>query len=373
MRKPAAVLATLYTLAGLAWLSPPPAVAGTMIFTDLGVLPGDTFSNSVAISPDGTIVGTGATSIGEHSVLWSGGSVSQIPAGGSLNFPGGVNDAGQVSATLYNNSDSNTQAVVLAGGGVTSLAALPGNGSTKAYGINASGTVVGVATDSGGTVRPVMWTGSGVQNLSSQLGGGSGTARAINDAGAVVGYITSSSGNRAFLVDGSGASLLAGGSNDGAMAISSNGLIAGYVSLGGHAHAALWTDFGLTDLGFLGNASYGEGVNDLGEVVGYAGYADGSLRALMWDSSGVHDLNSYLPVGSSMVLTEAAAVNDAGQIIGEARLANGDYHAFLLSPQVSTASSVPEPVAMALFLVMIIGMIATRRAISAAPYRPLRH
>ena len=366
MRQTLVAMATLCALASPACFISELANAGAMTFTDVGLLPGDTFSNAVAISPDGTIVETGATSQGQHTLIWNGGTLAQIPANGALNYPGGVNDSEQVSATLYNNSNSNTQAVVLAGGGVTALAALPGNGSTKAYGINASGIVVGVATDSGGTTRPVMWTGSGVQSLSTQLGGGSGTARAINDAGAVVGYISTSDGNRAFVVDGSNASLLAGGSNDGAQAIAANGMIAGFVSISGHAHAALWTDLGLTDLGFLGNASYGEGVNDLGEVVGYAGYADGSLRALMWDSFGVHDLNSYLPAGSSMVLTEATGINDAGQIIGEARLASGDYHAFLLSPVVSETVGVPEPAGATLLLTMILGLLMTRRPFLSA-------
>jgi probable HAF family extracellular repeat protein len=51
------------------------------------------------------------------------------------------------------------------------------------------------------------------------------------------------------------------------------------------------------------------------------------------------DLNSFLPDGSTWILTKAYAINDSGQIVGEAYF-NSPQHAFRLS---LTSAMVPVP------------------------------
>src|SRR5207302_8546748 len=87
------------------------------------------------------------------------------------------------------------------------------------------------------------------------------------------------------------------------------------------------------DLGTLGGTqSVGYGINDSGQVVGYANTTGNAVaHAFLYSGGAMHDLNSLIPADSGWELQQASGINDAGQIAGSGYL-NGRYHAFLLTP-----------------------------------------
>jgi hypothetical protein len=80
-------------------------------------------------------------------------------------------------------------------------------------------------------------------------------------------------------------------------------------------------------------------------------------HALLFENGGpAIDLNTLVPPGSALALTEAIYIHDRGEIAGVGVLANGDTHAFLLIPcdeehandedceEGGGANTVPQPI-----------------------------
>ena len=77
--------------------------------------------------------------------------------------------------------------------------------------------------------------------------------------------------------------------------------------------------------GYVNSAA--NGINNRGQVVGYAAVADGSLwDALLWRSGTVRELDRL--VGTDAI---ANAIDDSGQVVGTAPDVDFNYHGFLLS------------------------------------------
>jgi probable HAF family extracellular repeat protein len=93
----------------------------------------------------------------------------------------------------------------------------------------------------------------------------------------------------------------------------------------------------MLDLGLLPGAasSYADGINNVGQVVGYAFFSNTDTHAFVWSpSTGMLDLNNLIPANSGWLLQGAGAINDQGQIVGWGLLnGNGQTEAFLLTPQ----------------------------------------
>jgi len=118
---------------------------------------------------------------------------------------------------------------------------------SSAFGINASGQVVGESETKRSDARhAVMWTNGKIKDLGT-LGGANSTASSINASGAVVGDADTNSGTivaflywkrrmidlNALLPPGSGWALM------GARSINDNGWITGYGYINGKQHAFL--------------------------------------------------------------------------------------------------------------------------------------
>ncbi len=236
------------------------------------------------------------------------------------NFGGGASVAYGISASGgvvgWSQASDAMHAFSATGGTVTDL-----NGSAAesyAYGVNSAGQVVGTVFQ-GGVSHGVLWSGSGMTDF------GAGTyATAINGSGLVVGY-----DGCAFVYDGSVHDLgtLAGGSWSGAYGVNSAGMVAGYGDTGsGNFRGYVWTAAtGMLELGTLGGAnSYGMAVNDAGVVVGQSTTASGMMHAFEGTTAGLRDLGTLGGTSSY-----AYGINSAGTVVGYSLLADGTQHAFV--------------------------------------------
>lgn len=151
-----------------------------------------------------------------------------------------------------------------------------------------------------------------------------------------------------------------GGSSSQATGINNNGEVVGFASLpSGYQHAFSAIDAMMVDLGTLGGgSSYAYGINDGGDIVGYSWLADGDQHAFLYEDGTMLDLNSLIPSNSGWELLQAYAINDSGQITGVG-LYNGQLTAFLLTDPPAggwSIAAVPEP-SMALVLGAVLLLI----------------
>ena len=102
----------------------------------------------------------------------------------------------------------------------------------------------------------------------------------------------------------------------------------------------------MTDLGTLpgGSHSVGFGINDSGQVTGYALTAGGALHGFLYSGGTMQDLNNLLDLGNPLntgwTITEGRGINDSFGMTGYGTY-NGQTRAFLMAP-------VPEPGTLAL-------------------------
>lgn len=267
----------------------PEMQAATYAVTQLGNAynGGSGFDNAKGINNSGQVVGYSSTGgFAQGAVLWQPSSntptvlISGIPNGGLPFYDGanGINSSGQV--------------VGYSGGGNSTHAALWQPGSTTAIDLNTLG-------------------GGG-------LFGGNSTATSINNSGQVVGY--------------------------------SNSNISPYTGsamsyFGGSPHAVLWQSGSTTpiDLGSPVSSngfSQATGINDSGQVVGYAGSGSGGASAFLWESGST--TATWLG-GLGGDISKASAINASGQIVGDSTYMPpgyiyGDSHAVLWQSGSTTAT-----------------------------------
>lgn len=199
--------------------------------------------------------------------------------------------------------------------------------------------------------RAVVW-GPGthaIRELPPLAGDSSGAATAINDRGQIVGISgtcdqavgRATAAHAVLWENGSVVDLgnLGGQLWNTPTAINRRGDVVGFSDLPGDVdtHAFLWTRRdGIRDLGTLPGHVYSQanGINDRGQVVGVSCNADFTdCRAFLWQDGGLTDLNSLRPGGYDDLLTHAQDINDLGMITGRAFDAGtGKRPAFLAIP-----------------------------------------
>ena len=243
--------------------------------------------------------------------LVQGGSIIDLASVlGVATFPHAINNKGVIVATTFN-----VQGLVydsVSGKPPIAIPPLPGLDQSDAGGINSSGVVAGISSDSAGAKpsRGFLFAGGVLTDL-----GPASQIQDINDSGIVAGAIVNNSSN---------------------------------------LQAATWDTSKPNPTptllpipsGFFGSTALG--INNHGDVVGN-GIAHGRfsdvISACIFSGGTGTDLNTLIPPNSGWHLRQAADINDAGQIVGfgclngqdqDGGCLNGLVRGFLLDTVAST-------------------------------------
>lgn len=307
------------------------------IYTVAG-LGGPTPSTGFAVNAAGAVAGVAQGPSGSQQAFVSTPSGLRVLSPAVSESQGyGINDVGTVVGTTYINGQA--VGTIWDASGTTLL----GPGS-YAMAINNAGVVVG------GNGQAFIDANGQVQQLVTNAGIDWSAAYAINDAGMVAGDGQLANGTFRGIVwspDGSMTLLgTLGGSSSQATGVNNSGEVVGFASLAnGYQHAFALDGSTMSDLGTLGGSSYAYGVNASGEVVGYSYLADGEQHAFLYDDGVMFDLNSLIPANSGWELLAAYGINASGQITGVG-LYDGQLMAFLATdppPPTGNPAAVPEP------------------------------
>jgi probable HAF family extracellular repeat protein len=290
--KPAHRLFTMTVAACLA-IGASTAGAQTYLVTDLGVLPDQEHSEPAAINHDGQVAGTSGTlafrytSTAKEKME----DVAKYTKGTSRAF--GINDSGLVVGDSTFGTEF-SHAAVFSNGSATDLGILKGRGPySRANDINSFGQVVGFSSqspDSGDARAFITSTSDRIRTMTDlgTLGGSYAQAWAINDSGTVTG----------------------------------NSQLKSEV---GAIHAFTWTNTtGMRDLGTLGgDFSYGTAINENNHVVGYStlDQRGNGIHAFLFDGKVMSDLGTLASSVADLDYSYALGVNSYDQVVGYTYLA----------------------------------------------------
>jgi len=246
------------------------------------------------------------------------------PLGGQNLEAYGINASGQVVG-VFQTLEGWHHAFFYGGGASVDLGTLGGNAS-EGLGINSSGTVVGDSFTATGARRAFLWPP--MHEPDPPLPGDYSQGFAINDAGCITGRLGSSLGDsHAFLYSGGTTTDLGtfGGATSEGFAVNSSGKVAG----GAQDASSIWHpflydgSFPLIPLGSLGG-DYGTALdmNDADLIVGQSERTDGVVHAFLYDGT-IHDLD---PLGTTQ--SGGSGINENGDIVG-GKIVSGVWHAFL--------------------------------------------
>ena len=334
--------------------------------TDLGVLPGGDNSTAAWISDAGLIAGQAQNGSVDplipgfpevRAVLWRGGKIIDLGTlGGNESSAFSVNDRGQVVGVAVNTIPdpfsflaTQLRAFLWENGAMQDLGTLGGPEGWALF-INEHGQVAGLSltnftpnpTTGFPTQDPFLWEKGTMLDLGT-LGGTVGSPTGLNNQGQVVGS-SNLAGDTTFhpflwMKTGGIQDLGTFGGNFGAAnAINEAGEVVGLATNTGDqaVFAFLWRHGVLGNLGALNgdDCSVAKHINSSRQIVGLSFSCSGGPRkASLWENGdpGI-DLNTFVPRGSDLKLTEADFINNRGEIAGAGVLPTGDTHAFLLIP-----------------------------------------
>jgi probable HAF family extracellular repeat protein len=350
------------------------------IIQDLGTLGGNG-SEAYAINAQGEVVGEAALANGTvHAVLWAPGQSGQDlgTLGGSNSAAIAINILGEIVGKADTASAQGHPFDLQPGGSMTDLTNGPPSSDLAtlltAKGINDTGVIVGqgsfnlidLVTNASYSFDPP----SGTLNM---LNGGnldssfnfdeivSGEATAVAGTRAVANLVYLDHGNQVSLAAVENINTpdsdvplpaIANQADSYVYGISApNGsgtqfAVGTAFDTSGNSHALLWTiptdphSATVSDLGSLSGTfpTAVWGVNSLGDVVGsdHDTVSGKDIAIVKYHDGSVVSLNSLLPPGSGITLTEATGINDSGQICAYGSNNTGEVRAFLLTPVIPT-------------------------------------
>jgi probable HAF family extracellular repeat protein len=334
--------------------------------TDLGTLPGGLNSQANWSNTSRTVVGSSENGRTDpllrtpegRAVLWRpGGRIADLGTlGGNESFATSVNDHHQVVGLAAN---AKPDSFSLLGWGTQTRAFLWQNGRMRDLGtlggpdagaslVNAQGQVAGASytnstplPETGAPeLHPFLWQNGAMVDLGT-LGGTQGSPTALNNRGQVAGESTlfGDHTSRPFLWSRGTLTDLGtlGGDFGTASWMNDAGEVVGAASTGSALHAFVWRNGHMADLGTVqgDTCSAAHFINASGQVVGTSGDCDGQFEknGFISDRGGhLINLNSFVPAGSNLTVTDGETINDRGVIAGTGQLPNGDFHAVVLIP-----------------------------------------
>jgi len=248
----------------------------------------------------------------------------------------GLNRLGQVVGVVHLGDDPTC--VVYDHGARTYLGNL---GGTNCFvsGINDVDTVVGSSSPAVGSVdvHAFVYQNGTMTDLGTRPGDTSSVATAVNNHGLVVGTSSSVRGSsvwtwrdgiyRRIPMPAGAVTAAAGGVND-------RGQITGWATYEtDHPRAFLYADGQAVDLGTLDDAAYnsqsqGLAVNDAGQVVGWSSGPSFFCHAMLSSHGTMVDLGA-LPAGDAGASSVATSINGRGQIVGTSEDSAGNQVAFI--------------------------------------------
>ena len=201
---------------------------------------------------------------------------------------------------------------------VADLGTLGGQNS-RALGINNNGWIVGESNLGNGYSHAFVYKNGTMIDLGTLQNYPNSSATDINDNGQIVGGLSTGQGEYRAFLHSDGVMTDLGLERGSASAINSSGQIVGqYRPLGTTATLAFLYDGGsVTGLGTFGGyytAAYD--INDAGQIVGQAEYADCSRSGFLYDSGTMTPLTAF---------HSASAINNNGSIGGNEKWLTGPF------------------------------------------------
>jgi probable HAF family extracellular repeat protein len=198
--------------------------------------------------------------------------------------------------------------------------------------------VVGYSSTAGGVEDAFLYHGGTMTDLGGLATDSQGNSRgseatAINDSGQIVGYaqVTTAGGDgteHAFIYSNGVMTDLGAGDGSTALGINNAGQVIGVWASGYYVESnGVFTNL----------SALPAGINDKGDIVGYAQTADGQSNPYLYTEGQTTALSSLLPANSGWTLTNAMAINNSDQIVGTG-MYQGKQQAYLLTLNAAKAS-----------------------------------